>query len=97
VLIGGGGGRKTLRIVAEQADIWHGFGDAETVAHKNEVLDQWYVKVGRDPLEIERSAGVSPHDLCGRSESLYAVGTRLFTFGGRRTVLRPQPVAGPDA
>jgi probable F420-dependent oxidoreductase len=81
VLIGGGGERKTLRIVAEQADIWHGFGDAATVAHKHEVLDQWCVKVGRDPLEIERSGGVSPKDPSGSAERLYGVGTRLFTFG----------------
>jgi len=81
VLIGGGGERKTLRIVAEHANIWHGFGDAETVAHKHRVLDEWCAKVGRDPLEIERSAGVSPKDPAASAEGLYAVGTRLFTVG----------------
>jgi probable F420-dependent oxidoreductase len=81
VLIGGGGERKTLRIVAEHADIWHGFGDPETVAHKHRVLDQWCAKVGRDPLEIERSSGVSPTDPDGSADALYAVGTRLFTVG----------------
>jgi probable F420-dependent oxidoreductase len=81
VLIGGGGERKTLRIVAQQADIWHGFGDAQTVAHKHEVLDQWCLKVGRDPLDIERSAGVSAHNPATSAESLYSVGTRLFTYG----------------
>src|SRR6187549_2551666 len=79
VLIGGGGERKTLRIVAEQADIWHGFGTPETIAHKHAVLDEWCARVGRDPLEIERSAGVSPQDPAASAESLYAVGTRLFT------------------
>jgi probable F420-dependent oxidoreductase len=95
VLIGGGGERKTLRIVAEQADIWHGFGDAETIAHKHEVLDQWCERIGRDPKEIERSAGVSPRpgrfpedveDYAAGAEALYEVGTRLFTIG----------VSGPD-
>ena len=46
VLVGGGGERKTLRIVAEQADIWHGFGGPAEVAHKHEVLDQWCARVG---------------------------------------------------
>ena len=81
VLIGGGGERKTLRIVAQHADIWHGFGRAETIAHKDGVLDQWCATVGRDPLEIERSAGVSPRDPAASASSLYDVGTRLFTVG----------------
>ena len=59
VLIGGGGEQKTLRIVAQQADIWHGFGGPDTIAHKHSVLDRWCERVGRDPAEIERSAGVS--------------------------------------
>jgi probable F420-dependent oxidoreductase len=81
VLIGGGGERKTLRIVAEHANIWHGFGPADTIAHKHQVLDQWCDKVGRDPLDIERSSAVSPLDPTNSAESLYAVGTRLFTHG----------------
>jgi probable F420-dependent oxidoreductase len=90
ILIGGGGERKTLRIVAEHADIWHGFGGATTIAHKHSVLDDWCRRVGRDPREIERSAGVSPKpgrfpedvkDYVAAAEELYAVGTRLFTVG----------------
>lgn len=90
VLVGGGGERKTLRIVAEQADIWHGFGDPEKIAHKHTVLDEWCDKVGRDPATITRSAGVAPtpgrlpedvRDYAAGADALYAVGTRLFTTG----------------
>jgi probable F420-dependent oxidoreductase len=80
VLIGGGGERKTLRRTAEHAHIWHGFGDPATIARKHAVLDAHCRDVGRDPLEIERSAGVdgSPEE---SGEALYALGTRLFTVG----------------
>ncbi len=58
ILIGGGGENVTLRITAQHADIWHGFGDPETMRHKNAVLDDWCAKVGREPAEIERSTTV---------------------------------------
>ena len=80
VLIGGGGERKTLRIVAEHATIWHTFGDAEVIAHKSGVLDDWCAQVGRDPAQIERSVGVGrqgrPDD---GAEALLAAGVTLFT------------------
>ena len=63
ILIGGGGERKTLRIVAEHADIWHSFADPETLARKIGVLQTWCAEVGRDPDEIELSTGVSVRGL----------------------------------
>ncbi len=79
VLIGGGGEKKTLRFVAQHADIWHGFGDADTIRHKHAVLDAWCAKIGRDPGEIERSCGAGTGDPETHGASLVEVGTRLFT------------------
>ncbi|MCA9879532.1 MAG: LLM class flavin-dependent oxidoreductase, partial [Thermomicrobiales bacterium] len=56
VMIGGGGEKVTLRIVAQHANIWNGQGEPEVLAHKNQVLNDWCAKVGRNPDEIERSA-----------------------------------------
>jgi probable F420-dependent oxidoreductase len=61
ILIGGGGERKTLRYTAQHGDIWHGFGQADVIRHKNRVLDDWCSTIGRDPAEIERSCGANPH------------------------------------
>lgn len=60
ILIGGGGEKVTLRIVAEYADMWNGFGDPDQAAHKSAVLDRWCEKVGRDSKAIERSIMVNP-------------------------------------
>jgi len=60
ILIGGGGEKVTLRIVAQHARIWNGFGDPEAAGRKSRILDDWCQKVGRDPKEIERSVMVTP-------------------------------------
>ncbi|MEN0130262.1 MAG: LLM class F420-dependent oxidoreductase [Brevundimonas sp.] len=81
VLIGGGGERKTLRVVAEHADAWHSFGDVETLARKSAILDEHGEAVGRDTAAlVERSVGVSrpPQDVAG---PLLDAGATLFTIG----------------
>jgi probable F420-dependent oxidoreductase len=64
ILIGGGGEKVTLRLVARHAQMWNGFGDPEAIAHKCRVIDEWCAKEGRDPAEIERSVAIrDPADL----------------------------------
>lgn len=59
IWIGGRGERKTLRIVAEHADVWNApGGDVEEYAHLIGVLDRHCEAVGRDPREIRRSVQV---------------------------------------
>ena len=55
ILIGGGGEKKTLRLVAQYADMWNGFGDPDTVRHKIQVLADHCADVGRDPSEITKT------------------------------------------
>lgn len=55
IMIGGSGEKVTLRIVAQHADMWNGFGTPEAAAAKSAILDEWCAKVGRNPAEIERS------------------------------------------
>jgi F420-dependent oxidoreductase-like protein len=55
IMIGGGGERKTLRLVAQYADATNVFGGPTAIHHKYEVLRQHCADVGRDPEEIERS------------------------------------------
>ena len=82
ILIGGGGEKKTLRIVAEHADIWHSFAGPEELEHKLGVLQGWCDEVGRDIDEIELSTGVSVRGLGSDKiavlEKQYALGVRLM-------------------
>jgi F420-dependent oxidoreductase-like protein len=55
IMIGGGGERKTLRLVAQYADACNVFGDPQRIHHKYEVLREHCEAIGRDPEEIERS------------------------------------------
>jgi F420-dependent oxidoreductase-like protein len=52
ILVGGGGEKRTLRLVARYADMCNITGDPATVAHKVEVLHGHCRDVGRDPSEV---------------------------------------------
>ncbi|MBY5162723.1 LLM class F420-dependent oxidoreductase [Salsipaludibacter albus] len=65
ILVGGGGERKTLRLVAEYADACNLFGTGtDEVAHKLEVLRGHCEDVGRDPDDVTKTvlATSSPLD-----------------------------------
>jgi F420-dependent oxidoreductase-like protein len=55
IMVGGGGEKKTLRLVAQYADACNVFGNPEGIARKYEILRAHCAAVGRDPEEIERS------------------------------------------
>ena len=84
VMIGGGGERKTLRIVAEYADMWNVFGTPDVVAHKDAVLADHCRDVGRDPGAIERTLGCK---ITIRSTEAEAERVRLDLLARNRTPL----------
>jgi alkanesulfonate monooxygenase SsuD/methylene tetrahydromethanopterin reductase-like flavin-dependent oxidoreductase (luciferase family) len=81
IMIGGGGEQVTLRIVAQNADIWNGFGAPDRVAHKCGVLDEWCRKVGRDPAAIERSVAGIRADALPKLDGYLDVGVTHLIMG----------------
>ncbi|MEW6635916.1 MAG: LLM class F420-dependent oxidoreductase, partial [Actinomycetota bacterium] len=81
ILIGGGGERVTLRIVAEHAHIWNGIGDVEKVRRKSAILDEWCRKVGRDPKEIERSVLINDPAHIEHADRYVEAGFTHLIFG----------------
>jgi F420-dependent oxidoreductase-like protein len=57
ILIGGGGEKVTLKLVAQYGDACNVFGDPETIKHKFSVLKAHCEAVGRDYESIHRTAG----------------------------------------
>ena len=80
-MIGGGGEKKTLRLVAQYADACNFFGSPDDVAHKIDVLRRHCDAVGRDIGEIEVTALLSADeswtvdDVLRAGEAYAAVGT----------------------
>jgi probable F420-dependent oxidoreductase len=85
VLIGGGGEKKTLRIVAKHADIWHSFSDPATLERKLGILAEHGAEVGRDTSEIEISTELRARTP-EQADEFVELGTSLFTLG----------ITGPD-
>jgi probable F420-dependent oxidoreductase len=63
ILVGGSGEKVTLRLVAEHADAWNSFGPPDNYRRKNEILDDWCERVGRNPRQIERTVAIQPPEI----------------------------------
>jgi F420-dependent oxidoreductase-like protein len=96
ILIGGGGERKTLRLVARYADACNLFGDRSIVEHKLEVLRRHCDDVGRDMAEIEVTVLVTSAEdadrdtILAEAEGLSEVG--VDTVVARSTFPEPSKV-----
>ena len=95
ILVGGGGEQVTLKITARYADWWHGFGTADVIKHKLEVLRKHCVDVGRDYNGIAPTTG---GDILVRDD-LDQVDKRLREVAARNEAEAPyRPAfAGPPA
>jgi F420-dependent oxidoreductase-like protein len=85
IMIGGGGERKTLRLVAQYADAANVFGGPERIHHKWQVLRRHCEALGRPYDDIERSTlqgalRISP-DGRGRSETPDQIVERFAELG----------------
>jgi len=96
ILVGGGGERVTLRLVARYADMCNIGGGIGAVRRKEPILVEHCLAVGRDPAEIERTTGIGTVFI--RDDRAEA--ERLFREAFRRNlVARPwedQPVGTPE-
>ena len=73
LMIGGSGEKVTLRLVAEHADQCNMFGPPDNFKKKNDILNEWCAKVGRNPKDIERTVTVRPEEL-GNVDEFAAAG-----------------------
>jgi F420-dependent oxidoreductase-like protein len=103
IMVGGGGEKKTLRLVAQYADACNVFGAPEGIARKYAILADHCAAVGRDPDEIERSTlqnlWVSP-DGRDRTETPQQIVDRFgeLSDAGAQTIIASMPnVTDPDA
>ena len=92
ILIGGQGERKTLRLVAQHADIWHTFTRLDDLDRKIGVLHEWCAREGRDPADIELSTGYTVRGFGPLLENADAA-SRLYDLGFRLIV---PAIDGPD-
>jgi alkanesulfonate monooxygenase SsuD/methylene tetrahydromethanopterin reductase-like flavin-dependent oxidoreductase (luciferase family) len=87
-MIGGGGEKVMLKLVAQHADIWHGFGSPDEIRHKCEVLDAHCATVGRNPADIERSIMLNAEEIPADAgelnellEQFIDAGATFFIYG----------------
>jgi alkanesulfonate monooxygenase SsuD/methylene tetrahydromethanopterin reductase-like flavin-dependent oxidoreductase (luciferase family) len=96
VLVGGGGEKVTLRLVARYADACNIGGGVATVRRKEAILREHCRAVGRDHREIERTTIVGAVVIRDTRAEARRVFERLFEANGRARLWTDQPVGTPE-
>jgi alkanesulfonate monooxygenase SsuD/methylene tetrahydromethanopterin reductase-like flavin-dependent oxidoreductase (luciferase family) len=96
LLIGGGGEQVTLKLVARYGDANNVGGGFENVRRKERILVQHCETVGRDPAEIERTAGIGAVVIRDSRAEAERVQRAMFERNGRAEVWKGQPVGTPE-
>lgn len=96
ILIGGGGERVTLKLVARYGDA-NNVGDGlANVKRKEAVLLQHCETVGRDPAEIERTVGLGTVIIRDSRAEVERLAKTIFERNGRARPWANQPVGTPE-
>jgi probable F420-dependent oxidoreductase len=82
ILIGGSGEKVTLRMVAQYADAWNTFGPPENFAKKNQVLDEWCLRLDRKPSQVERTVAINVTEVDTWADYLDAGADHLIVMVG---------------
>ena len=96
IVVGGGGERRTLRIVARYADACNVGGGFENVKRKDEVLRRHCAEIGRNEAEIERTVGVGVCVIRNDPAEAQRVMEKLFAHNGNARPWTHQLVGTPE-
>jgi alkanesulfonate monooxygenase SsuD/methylene tetrahydromethanopterin reductase-like flavin-dependent oxidoreductase (luciferase family) len=96
ILVGGGGEKVTLKLVAQFADACNLGGGFENVRRKEAILREHCERVGRDPHEIERTAGLGIVVIRDSHEEAERIFRRLNENNKIAHPWENQPVGTPE-
>lgn len=96
LLVGGGGEKVTLKLVAKYADANNVGGGFEAVKRKDAILVRHCESVGRDPAEIERTTGLGTVIIRDSRAEAARVQREIFARNGHARLWTDQPVGTPE-
>jgi alkanesulfonate monooxygenase SsuD/methylene tetrahydromethanopterin reductase-like flavin-dependent oxidoreductase (luciferase family) len=96
LLIGGGGEKVTLKLVARYGDANNVGGGFETVRRKEAILVGHCENVGRDPAQIERTTSIGTVIIRDSRAEAERVQAAIFERNGRASLWKDQPVGTPE-
>ena len=96
LLVGGGGERVTLKLVARYADANNVGGGFEAVQRKEAILRQHCESVGRDHTEIQRTAAMGPVIIRDSQAEAQRVFEQIFERNGGAKLWKDPNVGTPE-